>query len=188
MPTQKSITRANKLLDAIELPQQGSLLDVSCGSGAFLERAGELYPELNLYGVDVSAEAVTEAQENNPQVSLNQSPAEQMPFSDRMFDIVVCAMSLHHYHNPETVLKEINRIVRQGGQFYLMDIIAPNKPLQIVYNIVGCHEPYHFEKFYTYSEIQLLLSKSGFTALDLRSVAVTNRRTKVIEAVKNHSI
>lgn len=38
-----------------------------------------------------------------------------LPFKDETFDLVWCTEVLEHLHNPEFLIKEINRIIKKGG-------------------------------------------------------------------------
>lgn len=45
------------------------------------------------------------------------SKAENLPFNDSYFDLVICNNVLDHTHNPYEILKEIRRVLQQGGLF-----------------------------------------------------------------------
>lgn len=51
----------------------------------------------------------------DPRVRFVEGDAESLPFSDESFDEVVATCILHHVVNPEVVLREMRRVVRQGG-------------------------------------------------------------------------
>jgi ubiquinone/menaquinone biosynthesis C-methylase UbiE len=42
--------------------------------------------------------------------------AEILPFEDESFDRVFCTCLLHHVHQPENVLAEIKRVLKNGGK------------------------------------------------------------------------
>ena len=53
---------------------------------------------------------------NFPNVKFVTGNAEEMPFDDDSFDLVLATCLLAHVREPENVLREIRRVVRSGGQ------------------------------------------------------------------------
>ncbi len=63
------------------------LLDVGCGDGidlANFEKQGAI-----VYGVEPSQEFIDSAKKNNPTGIIKQGVAENIPFEDEMFDVIV---------------------------------------------------------------------------------------------------
>lgn len=52
---------------------------------------------------------------------LKKGDALNIPFDDNSFDLVVCNASFHHYSNPQKVVKEIKRILKNEGVLILGD-------------------------------------------------------------------
>jgi ubiquinone/menaquinone biosynthesis C-methylase UbiE len=80
-------------------------LDVGCGEG-WLEA---LNPEV--VGVDFSPAALERAREKGA-VHLVQASAEELPFEDASFDLVVSLGSLEHFADPDAALREMARVSR----------------------------------------------------------------------------
>ena len=59
------------------------------------------------------------------------------------------------------MLSEANRILNSSGTIYLMDLFPKNKISQILYNLRGCNEDYHFERYYTLEELKKLTRESS---------------------------
>jgi ubiquinone/menaquinone biosynthesis C-methylase UbiE len=51
--------------------------------------------------------------------------AESLPFLNETFDAVTCRIAAHHFPNPENFIREVNRILRPGGKFVLIDNVSP---------------------------------------------------------------
>jgi len=88
------------------------VLDAGCGAGRFLELLKGDYSKK--FGVDMSL-AVEIAKENNPKVNIIQADISKLPFSDNYFDVVYSIGVIHHTSEPKSVLRELTRILRDGG-------------------------------------------------------------------------
>ncbi len=104
-------------------PHPGSrLADVACGAGFLLQEAQRY--GLELYGVDLSPEAVKLARRNALGANISVGDGEALPWESDHFDYVVCLGSLEHYLHPERGLQEIRRVLKPGGIACLM---LPNR-------------------------------------------------------------
>jgi ubiquinone/menaquinone biosynthesis C-methylase UbiE len=100
------------------------VLDVGCGTGAFLERLMVATTERYAAGVDVSPAMLAEARRrlsDYPHVDLLEARAEALPFEDGTFDVVVSASVLHYTERPRDALTEAGRVLRAGGRLVLLD-------------------------------------------------------------------
>lgn len=91
------------------------VLDVGCGKGEgleFLRAAGK-----EVWGVDVSPEAVQEARDRGLKVV--EGDLEGAKFPDGFFDGVVLSHSLEHIHDPVGLLREVRRILKPGGSCFV---------------------------------------------------------------------
>ena len=113
-----------RMLIYADFPADGYVLDLGCGTGKLFKRLGKLYPQLKGSGLDLSPEMVTQAQTNNihgDRLRFTLGNAEAQPFDDNTFDAVFNTISFLHYPNPQTVLAEVERVLKPGGKFYLAD-------------------------------------------------------------------
>jgi ubiquinone/menaquinone biosynthesis C-methylase UbiE len=102
-----------------------AVLDVGCGTGRLLEKAGALWPAARLLGVDPAPGMVEAARRRIPQATMDVAGAEALPFPDASVDLVVTCLSLHHWKARGQGLREVARVLRPGGQLCLADITAP---------------------------------------------------------------
>ena len=98
------------------------VLDIGCGTGAQLE----LYKnqECEIYGIDTSPSMLAKAKErlgNSAQLIV--TDAENTPFSDNHFDLIVASFVMHEMPPPtrSIVFKEMNRLVKREGHILLTD-------------------------------------------------------------------
>ncbi|MDX1484181.1 MAG: class I SAM-dependent methyltransferase [Alphaproteobacteria bacterium] len=106
-------------------------LDVGCGEGRFTRILAERAATVT--GIDVNQVALDRAAAASPAgaapITWLNARAEDMPFDDASFDIVVFSNSLHHVA-PEkmgTALTEAARVLKPGGQLYVMEPLAEGR-------------------------------------------------------------
>lgn len=104
-----------------------SVLEVGCNVGANLIWIAASLPPQSVYGVDINQKALEELRGIVPGVNAMWSPARDLPFRDRWFDLVFTTGVL--IHQPETtlplVMAEIVRCSRRYilcGEYYAPEI------------------------------------------------------------------
>ena len=103
------------LLKEVRKTQSGRILDVGCGNGNLFS----LLPErrYELFGIDFSENMIAEARKKcGDKAAFSVADAEELPFEDDTFDLVVCNASFHHYIHPDTVAAEMHRVLKTGGK------------------------------------------------------------------------
>src|SRR5437763_954536 len=92
------------LREAVRRSGSGArLLDIGCGTGAFLREAKRNHPRLAVTGLDLSAPYLAVARrrlKDWSRIELVESPAEAMPFPDAAFDIATCIYLFHELPPP----------------------------------------------------------------------------------------
>jgi 2-polyprenyl-3-methyl-5-hydroxy-6-metoxy-1,4-benzoquinol methylase len=89
----------------------GSLcLDLGCGIGVMANHLG--LQGARVVGMELDWALISRAP---AQLSRVQGDALQLPFSDAVFDLVVCAQVYEHTGNPVQLVKQIKRVLKPGG-------------------------------------------------------------------------
>jgi len=97
------------------IPDGAKVLEVGCGNGA----NGRWLSERTQYvGIDISITALRQA--ICRPVALICGDAENLPFRDEAFDVVIATYTLEHLVNPKLGLQEMYRVSRPGGRIVLL--------------------------------------------------------------------
>ena len=127
------------------------ILDVGCGTGATL-RALSSFGEV--HGVEPDPGAVAHCLARGLSTVV-EGRAEQLPFEDNSFDVVVALDVLEHLEDDRRAMLEMKRVLREGGTLVLT---VPAFPF-----LWSAHdEALHHLRRYRKTEILALLEVSGF--------------------------
>jgi len=105
--------------------QPKSILDVGCGTGRLLRRAGQQFPDAELAGVDLSEGMIAQANLLTPGARFYVGQAESLPLPDASVDLVLSTMSFHHWTDQAQGVCQVARVLRPDGVFILADMIMP---------------------------------------------------------------
>lgn len=148
------------------------VLDVACGTGAFVERLVAANPAQHVVGTDVSAGMLALARSKLgrfPNVRFVEAPAEALPFETGSFDIVVSASAFHYFDNPEAALAEMARVLRPGGRLVLLDWDRGRWWMALLDAALRVFDPAH-HRTYSAVEINWMLEAAGLDGPDVESV------------------
>lgn len=95
---------------------KGKILDVGFVACTLHERIKEKFQKKDIYGVDI------ESVPDNP--NYKQGTAEKIPFEDDFFDTAVAGELVEHLEEPELFFREMNRVLKSGGQLI---VTTPNR-------------------------------------------------------------
>jgi ubiquinone/menaquinone biosynthesis C-methylase UbiE len=115
---QEQMHKLRVIIDSFPLDPEEKVLDVGCGTGA----AGILSD--NMIGVDPAEKLIRQA----PYRTIC-APAEQLPFDDNEFDVVVSITAIQNFDDIRKGLQEIRRVGK--GRFVLTYLKRSQKAEQI---------------------------------------------------------
>nr|MBC7245415.1 class I SAM-dependent methyltransferase [Chloroflexota bacterium] len=113
------------------------ILDVGCGLGTYMKKLLAFSKEV--YGVDIDPEKVAQAQQQLEHIYL--APAEELPFPDAYFDVVLLHEVLEHVTDDRQAVREAYRVTKVSGRIV---IFAPNRLYPFETHGVYWRGGYHF--------------------------------------------
>ena len=151
-------------LKLVKIQDGWTMLDIGCGGGATLQRLLKRSKDAQVYGIDISEESVAKAMKVNAdvldeQVFVTQGSAEKLPYEDGMFDLVTAVETVYFWPNLPDCLKEVYRVLKQGGKFAIMVEVVDGDSMWT--NVVEGMTAYSPE------ELKKLLDDAGFTQTEI---------------------
>ena len=105
------ITRKKKVIDMLSPQKNDIICDLGCGDGNLSKDIVKKVKEV--HGVDISPTRVKRAQKKG--IKAICSDACFTPFESDFFDKVICTEVIEHIMEPKKLIREINRILKEGG-------------------------------------------------------------------------
>ena len=145
-----------RLGEIIEYKRSGRLLDVGASYGYFCEVAKQYF---DVYGIDVSKDAVTEAKKSGLKVECGEYLARK--YSSK-FDVITMWDTVEHLMDPNKYFEKINKDLNKNGFLILTtgDIGTMLPKLQKD-NWRLIHPPTHLY-YFTKKTMYAILEKNGF--------------------------
>jgi ubiquinone/menaquinone biosynthesis C-methylase UbiE len=109
---------------ATGIDMQGkSVLEVGCGRGGGLSYVARYLKPSNIVGVDLNPKAIQFCKEHfkSDNVSFIQANAQELPFENDAFDVVLNVESSHRYPSIDLFFSEVHRVLKPGGNFLFTD-------------------------------------------------------------------
>jgi ubiquinone/menaquinone biosynthesis C-methylase UbiE len=144
------ILEHGKLTEVLAIKKERRLLDVGCGGGQSAIRLKEIYPHLQIVGIDLSADQIARARQRTQrrgyEIQFEVADAQRLPFPDASFDVVYSFGSAKHWPDPLRGFSECWRVLKSGGELLVADATS-DATLQQVKNFYAiAHFPKLFQK------------------------------------------
>lgn len=128
----KAIAEINKI-------QPKVILDVATGTADLAIAAVATHPD-TIIGIDIANQMLDIGRKKIKErkldgvITLQYGDSEALPFSNGHFDAITCAYGVRNFEHLEAGLKEMNRVMRQGGKLAILEFSHPKKfPVKQVY-------------------------------------------------------
>ncbi len=115
-------TITDRALSYCSLPEDATVLDIGCGSGATVNYLRQNHG-LQAFGIDKK----TDRRSNH----ILEAEGESVPWPENMFDAVIMECSFTVMSDQSLVLKECRRVLKNEGKLIIATIYARGEPAQI---------------------------------------------------------
>ncbi|MDX2214338.1 MAG: methyltransferase domain-containing protein [Oculatellaceae cyanobacterium bins.114] len=150
--------------DWMQLAPSAIVLDIACGTGELERLLLTQNPQQSITGVDISDEMLRQAQQklkSFPNIAFQVATARSLPFQSCQFDVVLSANSFHYFDQPDTVLQEMQRVLKPNGKLLLLDWCRDSWVCQMCDWVLQWFDPAH-KQCYTQAELHTLLTSNQF--------------------------
>ncbi len=168
--TKSSVEHILQVFDFKQVPPEQAatlrLLSLASGTAALEVELISRFPQLKIVALDSSLEMLSIGHQKlggSQQVNFVQSDVRlPLPFPAATFDFVVFANALHYVAKPETLLQEVRRLLKPGGQLIIEDFTV-RWPFfwPFFEKLIRLVDPLH-HRTYTYEQLVQFVSTAGF--------------------------
>ena len=154
-----------RLLALAEVQRGQSVLDIGCGTGTLaIAASAHIGPTGSVIGIDASppmvARATRKAAKAGGSATFQLAVAEQLPFPDGRFDVVLSTLMFHHLPRKtrEQCANEIRRVLKPGGRVLVVDFGKPQSRRDLLAH-------FHRHGHVAVADIEAMLANKGFATV-----------------------
>ena len=121
-----------RAIAAADLRGGETVLDLCCGTGDMVRAFAQATPApARVMGMDFSAQMLAHgAYPDLPvPIQLARADALNLPLGDDCVDVVSCAFGVRNFQDLPRGLREMKRVLRDGGRVVILEFAAPENPL-----------------------------------------------------------
>ena len=148
---------AQEMIKYYNLPEDAKILDIGCGKGYLLYDFKKCLPKCEIHGIDISKYAVENCKDEIKD-RLILGNANNLPWEDNYFDLVVSIMSLHCLHTYDLLksLQEMQRVSKNNKYLCVESYRNEKEKANLLYWQVTC------EAFNTPEEWEWWFNLAGY--------------------------
>jgi ubiquinone/menaquinone biosynthesis C-methylase UbiE len=170
------------------------ILETAAGTGVVTEALHRALPEARITATDLNPPMLEQAAKRvgGDSVTLVEANAQELPFEDSSFDLVVCQFGIMFFPDKVAANSEARRVLRDGGKYVLViwDRIDRNVATHTAGRAVAGLFPKDAAAFYEripfryhdQDSIRADLAKAGFETIEIETVELRSRAASARDA------
>lgn len=124
-PERLKMINIEGIVNHYNLKNLSTIVDLGTGTGIFAKKILELIPNAECIGLDISPEMIDFANENIATIEKRYSAQlmeeNHIPLEDNSVELLFMITVYHELDNPQSILKEIFRVLKPGGRVFILD-------------------------------------------------------------------
>lgn len=170
------------------------ILETAAGTGVVTQALHRALPDARIVATDLNPAMLEVAGERlrSDRVRFQAADAQDLPFDDQSFDLIVCQFGVMFYPDKLAANREAFRVLRSGGRYLLAiwDTLDRNPASKAVHEAVGAEFPGDPPQFYArvpfgYADLEIAtadLIAAGFDDLEFETVGHRSRAPSALDA------
>jgi ubiquinone/menaquinone biosynthesis C-methylase UbiE len=161
------------------------ILETAAGTGIVTRAVSEALSEATIVATDINPAVVEFAaqQERSERVTFQRADAQDLPFDDATFDLVLCVFGIMFFPDKVRANAEARRVLRPGGRYVLvtfnrLDLNPVPKAAGEAVASLFPDDPQYMERGpFSYTDAALVekdLRAAGFDAIELETVDLSS--------------
>ena len=159
-----------KKLDELRGP---IVLDAGCGWGRTIMKLHDYYgKDFEMIGVDTNDLSLRYGSNLNKLLKVVESSNESLPFTNDVFDLVLCTTVLHDVKARSEragILEEFHRVLKPKGALCIMDVFSSNSFMHAITRILQYLKS-SAESVFPKSQLEKMLKENGFEIVDTQKM------------------
>ena len=172
--------------ESVRLVQPELILETAAGTGIVTRAVSKAVPAATIVATDINPAVVAFAAEQalSERVTFQQADAQDLPFGDETFDLVLCLFGVMFFPDKVRANAEAARVLRRGGQYILVSFnrLDLNPVPKAAGEAVGSlfpEDPRYMERGpFSYTDparIENDLRAAGFEVIELETIELASR-------------
>jgi ubiquinone/menaquinone biosynthesis C-methylase UbiE len=140
-----------------DLPNEGTAVDVGCGTGTFGIALASRRADAKVIGIDGDSEILALARAKGP---------GDIPLANESADVVTMSLVLHHLlpEDKRRALREVRRVLKPGGRFHVADWGEPHDPvMSVLFFVAQAIDGFDRTRDHRAGRLPSLIAKAGLS-------------------------
>lgn len=171
-----------------------NVLEIAAGTGAVTRALHQVLPEALIVASDLNPDMLETASErlSSDMVRFKEADAQQLPFEDQSFDLLVCQFGVMFFPDKQAANREAFRVLKPGGRYLLVvwDTLETNPASKAIQEAMAVEFPEDPPSFlarvpFGYADpaaITADLRTAGFEQVEIETIAHRSRAPSAMDA------